>query len=224
MQVTSTDENRIRVLLLDDHEIVRVGIRDLVQREEDIAVVAEAHDAASTFSALRSVAVDVALIDVRLGDEVSGLDVCRQVRDSYDSVACVILTSFDDDQARLEAREAGAVAFLTKQIRSNEIVETIRKVAAGSVLLDNAAVRMAQRRLDGDEATLLDQLTDRERQIFDLIGKGQTNKQIAASLGVAEKTVKNYITSMLLKLQIERRTEAAAMAARIEERQRRRFS
>lgn len=211
-------------MLVDDHEIVRIGIRDLIEAEADITVVAEAEDAPHALSALRSVEVDVALIDVRLGESGSGIDVCRTISEQYAPIASVILTSFDDDQARLDASNAGAVAFLTKQIRSNEIVQTIRKVAGGAVLLDRATIRMAERRLSDDESALLNYLTDRERQIFNLIGIGQTNRQIADELGVAEKTVKNYVTSMLLKLGIERRTEAAAMAARIEERDRRRFS
>ena len=135
----------------------------------------------------------------------------------------VILTSFDDDQAKVEAAEAGASAFLLKQVRGNEIVESIRKVAEGANLLDSAEVRMAQRRLHDGDGGLIETLTERERQALMLIGRGYTNRQIADELFVAEKTVKNYVTSMLAKLQLERRTEAAALVVRLEERDRRRF-
>lgn len=211
------------MFLLDDHEIVRIGVRDLVNAEADMEVVGEVGSVASALGALRTVEADVALIDVRLGEDRDGIDACREIREQFPAVACIMLTSFDDDEARLHASEAGAAAFLLKQVRSNEIVETVRRVAAGSILLDSASIRMAKRRLEDDESSLVEQLTNRERQIFDLIGEGNTNRQIADALGVAEKTVKNYVTSMLLKLQIERRTEAAAMAARIDERRRKRF-
>lgn len=214
--------NPIRVYLLDDHEIVRVGIRELVDAESDMAVVGDTGSAHTALLELADLDVHIAVVDVRLGDEADGIAVCGEITSRHPNVKCLILTSFDDDQARLEAAEAGAAAFLLKQVRGNEIVETIRNVAAGAQPLDTVSVRQARRRLDGGEA-LLDQLTAREQQILKLIGDGRTNKEIGAELFVAEKTVKNYITSLLAKLQMERRTEAAALAARIDERRRKRF-
>ena len=213
----------IRVFLVDDHEIVRIGVRDLVEAEADMTVVGEAGDTSTALHLLDTCQTDVAVIDVRLGED-SGITTCREIRERLPQVACVMLTSFDDDQALLEAAEAGASGFLLKQVRSNEIVETIRKVSQGAQLLDDAVVRLTENRLRGEEAGQLDQLTAQERRVFDLIGDGMTNRQIADELFVAEKTVKNYVTSMLAKLQLTRRTEAAAMSARVSERERRRFS
>lgn len=213
----------IRVFLVDDHEIVRIGVRDLVEAEEDMTVVGEAGDTSTTLHLLDTCQTDVAVIDVRLGDD-SGIATCKEIRARLPHVACIMLTSFDDDQALLEAAEAGASGFLLKQVRSNEIVESIRKVSQGAQLLDDAVVRLTENRLRSEEAGQLGQLTAQERRVFDLIGDGKTNRQIAEELFVAEKTVKNYVTSMLAKLQLTRRTEAAAMAARIVERERRRFS
>jgi DNA-binding NarL/FixJ family response regulator len=221
--IDATTDSPTTVLLLDDHEIVRVGVRDLVDSEDDMTVVAEAGDAATALRLLASTPVDVAVIDVRLGEQ-SGLDACRSIRGEFPGTACVILTSFDDDEALIEAADAGAVAFLLKQVRSNEIVDSIRKAAKGQVMLDAATVRLAKQRLGSTESALLDQLTEQERRVFDLIGQGKTNRQIGDELFVAEKTVKNYVTSMLNKLQLQRRTEAAALATRIEERRRRRFT
>lgn len=212
----------IRVYLLDDHEIVRRGIRDLVSADPAIEVVGDSGSLAEMLADLSSLDVDVAVIDVRLGEE-DGIDACRAVGEAHPELIRVILTSFDDDQAKVEAAEAGASAFLLKQVRGNEIVESIRKVADGANLLDGAEVRMAQRRLHDGDGGLIETLTERERQALMLIGRGYTNRQIADELFVAEKTVKNYVTSMLAKLQLERRTEAAALVVRLEERDRRRF-
>lgn len=212
----------IRVYLLDDHEIVRRGIRDLVSADPAIEVVGDSGSLAEMLADLSSLDVDVAVIDVRLGEE-DGIDACRAVGEAHPELIRVILTSFDDDQAKVEAAEAGASAFLLKQVRGNEIVESIRKVAEGANLLDSAEVRMAQRRLHDGDGGLIETLTERERQALMLIGRGYTNRQIADELFVAEKTVKNYVTSMLAKLQLERRTEAAALVVRLEERDRRRF-
>ncbi len=212
----------IRVYLLDDHEIVRRGIRDLVSADDAIDVVGDAGSLPEMLADLDRIEVDVAVIDVRLGDD-DGIDACRAAGEAHPDLIRVILTSFDDDQAKVEAAEAGASAFLLKQVRGNEIVESIRKVAAGANLLDGAEVRLAQRRLHDGDAGLIETLTERERQTLMLIGRGHTNRQIADELFVAEKTVKNYVTSMLAKLQLERRTEAAALVVRLEERDRRRF-
>lgn len=222
MDATSQESAPITVFLLDDHEIVRIGVADLIDNEPDMEVVGQADEAAEAVRMIGSLQPDVALLDVRL-QAGNGIEVCRQVTERHPNVACVMLTSFDDDHALLEAAEAGAAAFVLKQVRRNEIVSSIRKVAGGAVLLDAATVRMGRQRLEGDEETQLEHLTDQERRVFDLIGEGCTNRQIAEQLFVAEKTVKNYVTSMLAKLNLHRRTEAAAMAARIEERDRQRY-
>ena len=165
---------------------------------------------------------DVAVLDMRLADG-NGLAVCRDIRSNHPEVTCLMLTSFADDQALVEASIAGAAGYVLKQIRGNDLVESIRRVAGGAQLLDTAAVRMAMERLRASEAGVLDTLTPQERRIFDLIGDGRSNRQIADELFLAEKTVKNYVSNLLTKLRMARRTEAAALSARLEERQKRRF-
>ena len=167
-------------------------------------------------------APDVAVIDVRLGDG-SGIEVCRDVRSSLPEVGCLILTSFSDDQALVDASLAGAAGYLLKQVRGNHIVEAIRSVAGGAQLLDAATVRLALRRLRESEPGTIAELTPREREILDLIGEGRSNRQIATELFLAEKTVKNYVSNLLAKLGMQRRSEAAAFVARVDERARHRF-
>jgi two-component system, NarL family, response regulator DevR len=162
------------------------------------------------------------VLDVRLGDG-DGLAVCRDIRSSHPEVACLILTSFSDDHALVDAALAGAAGYVLKEIRSRDLVDSIRRVAAGTVLLDGATTRLALQRLRDSEEGPLGGLTDQERRIFDLIGEGYSNRQIAEAMYLAEKTVKNYVSNLLAKLGMSRRTEAAALAARIEERRRRRF-
>ncbi len=216
------DNNSISVFLLDDHEIVRKGVGDLVNAEPDMHVVGEAGGFAEALDVVAKVSPDVAVLDVRLGDG-NGIEVCRQIRSDHPSVACLILTSFADDQAMIDAAMAGAAGYVLKQIRGNDLVESIRKVAGGAQLLDGAAVRLGMQRLkDSDEGRLVD-LTPQEMRIFDLIGEGFSNRQIADRLFLAEKTVKNYVSALFSKLGMTRRTEAAALAARVDERHRRRF-
>ncbi len=212
----------IRVFLLDDHEIVRRGVADLVDAEPDMQVVSEAATAAEAMRVVAETSPDVAVLDVRL-QEGNGIEVCRDIRSAHPEVACLILTSFADDQALLDAAMAGAAGYVLKQIRSNDLVESIRKVAAGTQLLDAATVRMSLHRLKGSDEGKVAALTEQERRIFDLIGEGYSNRQVAETLFLAEKTVKNYVSNMLAKLGMSRRTEAAAFAARLEERQRRRY-
>jgi len=219
---SESDPTPVRVFLLDDHEIVRRGVADLVDSDPALEVVGEAGSAAETLSEVRRSNPDVAVLDVRLQDG-NGIAVCRDIRSEYPDVACLILTSFSDDQAVLDASIAGAAGYVLKQIRSNDLVESIKKVAGGAQLLDPATVRHAMERVKGSDAGLVDSLTPQERRIFELIGDGYSNREIAEEMFLAEKTVKNYVSNMLAKLGMSRRTEAAALAARTEERERRKY-
>jgi DNA-binding NarL/FixJ family response regulator len=211
----------IRVFLLDDHEVVRRGIAAALGAEDDLTVVGEAGTADEAMEGIRELAPDVAVLDVRLGDsDHNGIDVCRQITSEFPDVHVLILTSFDSDRALVDAGLAGAAGFVLKQIRSNELVDAIRGVADGRRYLDDAEVRLASRRLRDSEEGRLEDLTTQERRIFDLIGEGNTNRQIAQEMYLAEKTVKNYVSNLLAKLGMSRRTEAAALAARLVERHR----
>ena len=216
------DSKTIRVFILDDHEIVRKGVADLVNAEADLEVVGEEGSAAGSLKAVERCAPDVAVLDVRLEDG-NGIEVCRDIRSNFPDVACLILTSFADDHAMVDASFAGAAGYVLKQIRGNDLVDSIRKVAAGAALLDSATVRMAMARLKNSEEGVIASLTPQEHKIFDLIGDGYSNRQIAEELFLAEKTVKNYVSNLLSKLGMSRRTEAAAFAARLEERSKRRY-
>jgi len=216
------EADQIRVFLLDDHEIVRRGVAQLLDSEDDMKVVGEAGSAATAMNEIRLCTPDVAVLDVRLGDG-NGIAVCREIRAEHPDLPCLMLTSFADDQALLDAALAGAAGYVLKEIRSNDLVTSIRKVAGGAQLLDSAEVRMRMQRLSETEAGKLEELTPQERKIFDLIGDGLSNKQIAEEMFLAEKTVKNYISNMFAKLGVTRRTQAAAMSARIEEQNRKRF-
>lgn len=217
----SDNGSMIRVFLLDDHEVVRRGIAAALDAEGDLMVVGEAGTADQAIAGIRESAPDVAVLDVRLGDSgPNGIDVCRQITSEFPDVQVLILTSFDSDRALVDAGLAGAAGFVLKQIRSNELVRAIRGVADGRHYLDDAEVRLAGRRLRESEEGRLDDLTAQERRIFDLIGEGNTNRQIAQEMYLAEKTVKNYVSNLLAKLGMSRRTEAAALAARLVERHR----
>ncbi len=216
------DNKPIRVFLLDDHEIVRRGVADLVDSQEDMEVISEAGTAAQALQVVESTRPDVAVLDVRLGDG-NGIEVCRDITSSHPDIACLILTSFSDDRALVDAAMAGAKGYVLKQIRGNELVESIRRVADGATLLDAATVRLCMQRLKNSDEGVVDTLTAQEHKIFDLIGEGYSNRQIADELFLAEKTVKNYVSNMLSKLGMSRRTEAAAFAARIDERNRRKY-
>jgi len=217
--ITSDNGGMIRVFLLDDHEVVRRGIAATLEAEDDITVVGEAGSAADALEEVRRCEPDVAVLDVRLG-EGNGIDVCREIASEFPQVRSLILTSFDNDRALVDAGLAGASGFILKQIRGNELIDAIRGVAAGRRYLDDAEVRLAVRRLRDSEEGRLDDLTPQERRIFDLIGEGYTNRQIAKDMYLAEKTVKNYVSNLLAKLGMSRRTEAAALSARLEERHR----
>lgn len=218
----SASDTPIRVFLLDDHEIVRVGLSDLIDAEADMQVVGQAGSGPEAVRLVGQLSPDVAVLDVRLG-EGNGIAVCRQIRSEHPETACLMLTSFADDQALIDAAEAGAAGYVLKQIRSNDLIESIRKVAGGAQLLDPAMVRLGAERLRGTEAGMLDGLSPQERRIFDLIGEGCSNREIADELFLAEKTVKNYVSNVLSKLGMHRRTEAAALAARLDERRKNRY-
>jgi two-component system, NarL family, response regulator DevR len=214
--VASEHGRPVRVFLLDDHEVVRRGLRELLEDEADIEVVGEAESAASALRRIPALRVDVAVLDARLGDG-SGIDVCREIRSRDESVRAIILTSYDDDDALFAAIMAGAAGYVLKQIHGTDLVDGIRRVAAGQSLLDPALIaRVLQRVRDGsgppDE---LAALTEQERKILACIAEGMTNRQIGERLFLAEKTVKNYVSSLLAKLGLERRTQAAVLATRL---------
>ncbi len=206
----------IRVFLLDDHEIVRRGIADLLSGEPDIEVVGEAGSAVEAVARIPAVRPDVALLDVQLPDG-NGIDVCRDIRSSLPETNCIILTSYDDDDAIFAAVMAGAAGYLLKEVRGLFLVDAIRAVAAGKSLLDSAATaRLLARLREGKpQDQRLASLTEREREVLGLIADGMTNKQIAETLFLAEKTVKNYVSGLLAKLGMQRRTQAAVYGAEI---------
>ena len=212
---TSAQSAKIRVFLLDDHEIVRRGLRELFESEGDIEVVGEsglAQEATRRIPALRP---DVAVLDGRLPDG-SGIDVCRDVRSQDPSIAALILTSYDDDEALFSAIMAGAAGYVLKQVRGNDLLETVRRVAAGQSTLDPGVTQQVLDRLrrGPEEDPALAPLTPQERRILALIGEGMTNRQIAGEMSLAEKTVKNYVSALLAKLGFERRTQAAVFATK----------
>ncbi|KRB39181.1 response regulator [Microbacterium sp. Root180] len=200
----------IRVFLVDDHEIVRRGLTDLISAQPDMEVIGEAATARQSVGRIEATQPDVAVLDVRLPDG-SGIDVCRDIRSRAPSVACLILTAYDDDTAVSAAVLAGAAGYVLKDIGGSRLVDAVRAVAAGRMLLDANAVRQAkaQMQVRAEEDPRLGSLGLRERQILKLIADGLTNRQIGDHLGIAEKTVKNYVSSMLSKLGLERRTQAA---------------
>jgi DNA-binding NarL/FixJ family response regulator len=210
------DQRVIGVFLLDDHEIVRRGVRELLEAEPDIKVVGEAGTAASALARIPALRPDVAVLDVRLPDG-DGVSVCRDIRSQLPQVACLMLTSFGDDEALFDAIMAGASGYVLKQIRGNDLVGAVRAVAAGESMLDpEAASRvMARMRDQARRADPLAELTAQERRILELIGEGLTNRQIGERMYLAEKTVKNYVSGLFAKLGMERRTQAAALAARM---------
>ncbi|MFD7642914.1 response regulator [Kitasatospora sp. NPDC059795] len=211
-----TDNGHIRVFLLDDHEVVRRGVHDLLSMDGDIEVVGEAGTAAEALNRIPVVHPDVAVLDVRLPDG-NGVEVCREIRSQYPSVKCLMLTSFSDDEALFDSIMAGASGYVLKAIRGTDLLSAVRDVAAGKSLLDPVATsRVLARLRDGGEKEdeRIAQLTKQERRILDLIGEGMTNRQIGNELHLAEKTVKNYVSSLLAKMGMERRTQVAAYVAR----------
>jgi len=200
----------VRVFLLDDHEIVRRGVRELLEAEDDLVVVGEAGTVAEALVRVPAVRPDVAVLDVRLPDG-DGIRVCRELRSADPSLGCLMLTSFADDDAMVGAIMAGAAGFVLKQVRGSDLVGAVRTVAAGGSLLDPRTTLQVLDRLRAPVADPLSSLTDQERRILDLIGEGLTNRQIGERTFLAEKTVKNYVSSLLSKLGLDRRTQAAVM-------------
>jgi two-component system, NarL family, response regulator DevR len=207
---------QIRVFLLDDHEIVRRGINDLISGQPDIDVVGEASSAAEALARIPAARPDVAILDARLPDG-SGIDVCREIRSTMPEVRCLMLTSYDDNDAIFAAVMAGAAGYLLKEIRGSVFVDAIRQVAAGKSLLDPSVTgRLLTRLRDGEpKDERLASLTVREREVLTLIADGLSNRQIAERLLLAEKTVKNYVSAVFLKLGMQRRTQAAVYGAQV---------
>ncbi|MEH0935878.1 response regulator transcription factor [Micromonospora psammae] len=206
----------IRVFLLDDHEVVRRGLADLLQSSGDIEVVGESGSASEAARRIPALRPDVAILDARLPDG-NGIDVCRDIRAVDSSIKGLILTSYEDDEALFAAIMAGASGYVLKQIRGTDLVDAVRRVAAGQSLLDPAiTTRVLERIRSGvEQPRELMTLTEQERRILEYVAEGLTNREIAGKMFLAEKTVKNYVSSVLAKLGLERRTQAAVLATRL---------
>jgi DNA-binding NarL/FixJ family response regulator len=214
----SDEQRRISVFLLDDHEIVRRGLRDLLAAEPDIDVIGEAGTAESALRRIPALRPDVAVLDVRLPDG-DGVSVCREIRSTLPGTACLMLTSYGDDQAVLGAIMAGAAGYVLKQTCGSDLVSAVRTVAAGGSMLDAHTTERVMERLRERVASVdpLSALTEQEKRVLDLIGEGLTNRQIADRMILSEKTAKNYVSSVLTKLGMQRRAQAAAYVARLTE-------
>lgn len=208
----------ITVFLVDDHEVVRRGVYELLSAEEGIEVVGQAGTAAEALVRIPALSPDVAILEVHLPDG-SGVEVCREIRSRNEDISCLMLTSHADDEALFDAITAGASGYVLKTIRGAELLTAVRDVAAGRSLLDPAATARVLERLRDGNAPRADErlasLTEQERRILDLIGEGLTNRAIGERLHLAEKTIKNYVSGLLSKLGMERRSQAAAYVARL---------
>ncbi|MEO7397273.1 MAG: response regulator transcription factor [Ilumatobacteraceae bacterium] len=208
----------IRVFLLDDHEVVRRGVRDLLESAEDLEVVGEAGTAAQALQRVPATHPDVAILDVRLPDG-SGVEVCRELRSAMPELKCLMLTSFNDDEALFDAIMAGADGYVLKEVRGSDLIESVRRVAAGQSLLDpNVIARVLDRIRNPGKDARTASLTAQESVILSHLADGLTNRQIAEKMFLAEKTIKNYVSNLLGKLGMSHRTEAAIYAARLIER------
>lgn len=206
------------VFLVDDHHIVRRGVADLIEAEPDLEVIGEAGSVSHALARIPALRPEVVVLDVRLPDG-NGIELCRELLDQHPDLRCLILTSFTDEQAMLDAILAGASGYVVKDIGTTELVDAIRDIGAGKSLLDNraAAALMAKLRAETESKTgPLATLTDQERVLLGLLGEGLTNRQIAARMFLAEKTVKNYVSRLLTKLGVERRTQAAIIASKLD--------
>jgi DNA-binding NarL/FixJ family response regulator len=207
----------IRVFLLDDHEVVRMGLRELLQSEGDIEVVGDVGTARAALARIPALKPDVAILDARLPDG-SGIEVCREVRSSLPGLRAIILTSYDDDEALFAAIMAGAAGYVLKQVSGTDLLQAVRHVAGGGSLLDPSVTERVMERLRvgaPSEPEELRSLTPQERRILELVAEGMTNRQIGEQLFLAEKTVKNYMSTVLAKLGLESRTQAAVLATRL---------
>jgi two-component system response regulator DevR len=205
------------VFLVDDHQIVRRGVKDLIDAEPDLDVIGEAGTVSQAMARIPALRPQVVVLDVRLPDG-NGIELCRELLNQHPELRCLILTSFTDEQAMLDAILAGASGYVVKDIDTIELIDAIREVGAGKSLLDNraAAALMAKLREEAQAKTgPLATLTDQERTLLDLLGEGLTNRQIAGRMFLAEKTVKNYVSRLLTKLGVERRTQAAVLASKL---------
>ena len=213
----------VRVFLLDDHEVVRQGVRSLLEASGQIEVVGEASNAQETLSRIGACQPEVAVLDVRIPDG-NGVEVCREIRSEHPHIKCLMLTSYSDDDALFEAIMAGASGYVLKQIRGSELVSAVLRVANGESLLDPAVTGKVLERLRAPavEDERLGSLSPQERRLLELIGEGLTNRQIGEKIYLAEKTVKNYVSNLLAKMGMHRRTEVAVFAARLEMNQGRR--
>ena len=209
----------VRIFLLDDHEVVRRGVAELLRSEPGFDIVGEGSTAAEAVARIPALKPDVAVLDVRLPDG-NGVEVCREVRSRVPALACLMLTSFADDQALFDAIMAGASGYVLKQIRGNDLIDAVHRIAAGESLLDPSATAKVLDRIRRGEHTdpRLESLTEQERRILELIGEGLTNREIGERMFLAEKTVKNYVSNLLAKMGMERRTQVAAYAAKLEQR------
>ncbi|MET9885585.1 response regulator transcription factor [Streptomyces sp. NPDC006430] len=230
MHAHATPASPLRVFILDDHEVVRRGVRDLLEAEPDIVVAGEAANAREALARVPAARPHVAVLDVRLGEgagggsDHGGVEVCRELRARMPELACLMLTSFDDDEALFDAIMAGAAGYVLKQIGGSALVDAVRTVATGRSMLDPRTTAHVMARLRGPkpvpeqpDTSQLERLSPRELEILDLIGEGLTNRQIATRLFLAEKTVKNRVSSILAKLGVGRRVQAAMIAERLRE-------
>ena len=204
---------KLKILIVDDHDIVRKGLAMLVSRQEDLTVVAEAGTVAEAVEKARETVPDVVVMDIRLPDG-TGIEACREIRDENFDVKVLMLTSYSDEEAVMGSIMAGASGYLLKEIRSQEIVDAIRRVGSGQSLLDpSVTASVLERVRRGKEEDVLAQLTDPEKKILELIADGKTNREIAGQINLSDKTVKNYVSNILGKLEISRRSQAAAVLA-----------
>ncbi len=204
---------KLKILIVDDHDIVRKGLAMLVSRQEDLSVVAEAGTVAEAVEKARDSVPDVVVMDIRLPDG-SGIEACREIRDENANIKVLMLTSYSDEEAVMGSIMAGASGYLLKEIRSQEIVDAIRRVGAGQSLLDPAVTASVLERVRrGKEEDVLAQLTGQEQKILELIAEGRTNREIAGQINLSDKTVKNYVSNILGKLEVSRRSQAAAFLA-----------
>jgi DNA-binding NarL/FixJ family response regulator len=212
----------IKVFLLDDHEVVRRGLRELLEASGEMVVIGEASTAEEALRRVPAVQPDVAVFDVRLPDG-DGVEVCRELRSHNPELKVLMLTSYADDEALFDSIMAGAAGYVLKQIRGTELIDAVTKVAAGQSLIDSSVTERVLDRLrhGGHEDEKIASLTDQERKLLDLLAEGLTNREIAERMYLAEKTVKNYVSNLLTKMGMQRRTEAAVYAARLSERHRR---